>query len=304
MDRPEPSGYDLLRKTELHIEGVFLEGANLNQVAAAAAEVLGFEASEVLVTDYQRDRMTIDVLTDSADAHNIVGRERELLLRLSELPGVDVGEEAAVRSEGMLGWIAFERGEAERALERSREMAEEIRRRVLERALVISTGPEVAGGQVEDTNQPAIAARLEPEGYRVSRGPALEDDEALISARIREAASEEGYGLVITTGGVGAEEKDRTVEAVQAVDPDAAAPYICRFEVGTGRHHKDGVRIAVGRVCDTLVVALPGPNDEVRAAMEVLVDGLREGWDKQALAEAIAGELRGILRAKTRGYQH
>jgi hypothetical protein len=81
------------------------------------------------------------------------------------------------------------------------------------------------------------------------------------------------------------------------LDPQASAPYLCRFEKGTGRHTKDGVRIAVGKVSDARVVALPGPHDEVEACLEILVRGLRSKLGKDALAEEIAE----ILRARLGG---
>ncbi len=83
------------------------------------------------------------------------------------------------------------------------------------------------------------------------------------------------------------------------VDRDAAAPYICHYEGGTGRHVKDGVRIAVGEYNGALIVALPGPNDEVRASLEPLARGLKAGADKAVLAEAIAERLRSVLRERS-----
>jgi molybdopterin biosynthesis enzyme MoaB len=132
----------------------------------------------------------------------------------------------------------------------------------------------------------------------VKEGATLPDDEQLIAAALREAIESGGYGTIITTGGVGAEKKDQTVEAILSLDPNAATPYISRHEQGTGRHHKDGVRIAVGRVSDSLIVALPGPNDEVRSSLEILVDGLRQGWSTEVLAEKVAENLRRKLREK------
>ena len=299
--------YDLLRKTEMIVEGITLAGANLNDVAATAARVLGFGESEVLVTDYQENRLTIDVLRSSADAHAIMGKDAELLHSLGELPGVTIEPGAVVRSQGMLGWIAFDAAEAGKALKRAEAMAEEIKDRLSRRAVVFSTGREVEDGDIEDTNRPAIAGRLQAEGYSVKQGPTLKDDHLLIASALRQAVEEEGFSLVVTTGGVGAEAKDHTVEAVLALDPEAATPYICRFEVGTGRHHKDGVKIAVGELGDAFIVALPGPNDEVRASLDVLVEGLRQSLDKHALAEALASNLRSILRDKMsppRGVQH
>jgi molybdopterin biosynthesis enzyme MoaB len=132
----------------------------------------------------------------------------------------------------------------------------------------------------------------------VTRGETLKDDRLYIAAKLREAAEYGGFGLIVTTGGVGAEDKDHTVEAIVDLDSDAATPYICHFQVGTGRHVKDGIKIAVGTYNDTLIVALPGPNDEVKASLDILVEGFTGGLDKHLLAENLAGNLREILREK------
>jgi hypothetical protein len=55
---------------------------------------------------------------------------------------------------------------------------------------------------------------------------------------------------------------------------------------------------------DALIVALPGPNDEVRMSMEVLVKGLESKPDKHALAEEIAANLRHKLREKMKHSIH
>jgi len=165
--------------------------------------------------------------------------------------------------------------------------------------MVFSTGAEVARGQIEDTNTPAIAQQLSAAGYKVTQGETLKDDRFFIAAKLREAAEYGGYALIVTTGGVGAEDKDHTVEAVKDLDSEAATPYICHFKIGTGRHVKDGIKIAVARSNDTLMVALPGPNDEVMASLSILVEGLKAGLDKHLLAENLAANLREILREKT-----
>lgn len=290
--------WDLLNKTEIVIEPISLRRANLNSIAAAVADVLNMERSQVLVVDLRGKTLTLDILKKHVDAHDIVGKQAELLHRLAGLPGVEVSEAAAVRSHGMLGWIALDGEEARRCLERSEAMAREIGQRLSRRVVVFSTGTEVADGLIEDTNRPVIEQRMTEAGYEVTQGNTLPDDEALIAAGLRQAIESGGYGLVITTGGVGAEDKDHTVEAILELDPDAAAPYICRFEKGTGRHEKDGVRIAVGRMDGTLIVALPGPNDEVRAGMDVLAGGMAPDLDKHVLAGEIAGRLRAILQEK------
>ena len=292
--------FDLLEKTELRIERIALEGANLNEVAAVVADVLGMWRDEVLVTDALNDVMTIDILKKTVDAYSLVGKRDRLLQRLSQLPGIVITEETSVCSEGMLGWIALDEAEAKEALRRSEEMMEEIRQRVARRAVVFSTGFEVSSGQIEDTNKPTIAQRLGTDGYSVTLGATLKDDREYIAGHLRQAVDNGGYGLVITTGGVGAEAKDHTIEALLTLDPEAATPYICRFEKGAGRHAKDGVRIGVGQVSETLIVALPGPNDEVKRSLEVLIKGLESRLNKYDLSEEIARCLREDLREKMR----
>jgi molybdenum cofactor synthesis domain-containing protein len=289
--------FDLLRKTELKIEKISLQNANLNEVADTVASILKMDRNDILVTDVQGNALTIDILRRSIDANNILGKKEELLQRLSTVPGVTITKETSICSEGMLGWIGLNSGKAKSALKRSEKMSRGILERLAKRAIVFSTGFEVANGQVKDTNTPSISQRLKGKGYSVTLGRTLRDDEFLIAANLRQAVAD-GYGLVITTGGVGAEEKDHTVEAVLALDPEAATPYICKYQKGTGRHHKDGVRIAVGQILETLIVALPGPNDEVRLSLDVLVEGLVSGLRKDILAERIANSLRNKLQEK------
>ena len=111
----------------------------------------------------------------------------------------------------------------------------------------------------------------------------LKDDLDLFAGKLRRAM-DGGYGVLITTGGVGAENKDFSVEAILRLDPAAAAPYIAKFKVGEGRHRKEGIRIAVGQVGFTTLVALPGPNDEVALCAYCLIEGITKGWSKEVLA--------------------
>jgi len=290
--------FHLLQKTELRIEHISMKNANLNDIAATVADVLGMDRKEILVTDAQNDVMTIDILKKSVNAYSIIGQKDRLLRRLAELPGIVITEKTSLCSEGMLGWIALEEKGARRVLERSEKMAEEIQKKLLKRAIVFSTGFEVESGQIEDTNKPTVVQRLEAEGYSVTIGPTLKDDDVLIAGSIKQSVESGGYGLVVTTGGVGAEAKDQTIEALLALDPDAATPYTCRFQIGTGRHAKDGVRIGVGEVSETLIVALPGPNDEVKLGLEELIKGLKSNLSKHMLAENIASTLRDELQEK------
>jgi molybdenum cofactor synthesis domain-containing protein len=290
-----PTPFELLDKNELKVVGVELDDADLNELAAAAAAVFDMARSEVVVTDYLENVLTFDILTPALYPHQLLGRSEALLTSLGGLTGVTLSEGARVESRGMLGWIAADEGDLAAALHIAEQRADELLEQIAHRVFILSTGAEIAGLEVRDTNATTIRSSLTAEGYSCDFGGAVLDDADLIAGTIRTAVGR-GYGLVITTGGVGAEAKDQTVEAILMLDPGAATPYLCHFEPGHGRHAKDGVRIAVGRHEDALVVALPGPNDEVRRAMPVLCAGLRDGRSPGDLAEAIAQELRSMLR--------
>jgi len=106
----------------------------------------------------------------------------------------------------------------------------------------------------------------------------------------------EGYGLIITTGGVGAEDKDQMIEALLQLDPKASTPYIIRYEKGAGRHKKDGVKIGVAYLKPSYIVALPGPHEEVKRGINIIIDGLKRGLDKESLAASLSETYIEILR--------
>jgi molybdenum cofactor synthesis domain-containing protein len=302
------TSFDLLDKREVQIVGVTLDRADLNAIAVAAADVLGLDRSEVLVTDFLDRVLTFDVLRSTIYPHQLLTSNEALLARLAEIPGVSLDDGATVEARGMLGWIAADstdKAEIAEAIRTAQSRANDLLSRIAKRVRIFSTGAELVSGEVKDTNAATIAEGLVPDGFNCHHGGALRDDEELIAGAIRRAI-DDGYGLVITTGGVGAEAKDCSVEAVLRIDPQAATPYLAHFETGSSRpghdrHVKDGVRIAVGRYQGSLIVALPGPNDEVTAALPVLRRGLADQLPPGDLAESIARTLRGILRSRMQG---
>ena len=295
--------YDLLGKTELSIHGIVLQNANLGEIADVVARVLGLSRTDVLVTDVRGEHLVLDILKKGLDASKIVGREKDLLAAVSVLSGVSLRPDARTESRGLLSWVSADPAIASEALANTTEMADDLQARLARTVAVFATGTEINNGQVKDTNSPAIRDRLASEGYAVSFGGTLRDDDHFIAARIRERA-EEGFSLVITTGGVGAEVKDKTVEALLLLDPEAATPIIVKYELGVGRHvYKNAVRIGVAKVLDTIVVALPGPTDEVLLGLGALVEGLAElDLSKGVLADRIAAALRGRLQEKVHAH--
>ncbi len=293
---------NLFEKTELWINGIQLSNVNLNEIARTASEVLGLQSDDVLVVDVRDTHITLDILQSQIRADAIYGKKKELLGRLAQIRGISIFEDTEVHSEGILGMIGLEENEVPGLLENTRNMAEEIKMRISKRAIVFPTGFEVKNKMIEDTNTPLIVRMLKDRGYQAQAGEAVDDDLLLIAGKIRSAV-QNGYGLVITTGGVGAEDKDQTVEAILKLDPQAATPYISKFQKGTGRHEKDGVRIAAAIVDTALVIALPGPNDEVRIGMDAVVEGIERGLGKEGLASRLAEALRGNLEMKMKQKQ-
>jgi molybdenum cofactor synthesis domain-containing protein len=295
LDQEKDLEINLLQKTELWIKGISLKNARLDDIAHQVAGVLELEPNEVMVVDVRDDRIVLDILRSILKASQIAGKGQEILRRVAEVPGVTLSKEASLHSEGALGWVCLDQTDYGPALEKAQQMGEEIRRRVARRAIVFSTGFEVQKGLIADTNLPLIEEYLKRVGFSVSIGGVLPDNIGTIAYQLQEAV-DEGFGLILTSGGVGAEEKDCTVEGLLRVDPSAATPYIVKFEPGTGRHVKDGVRVAVGKVGISRIVALPGPTREVQIGLDRLLDGLDKGWDEKQIAEHIAAALRGKWR--------
>ena len=64
------------------------------------------------------------------------------------------------------------------------------------------------------------------------------------------------------------------------------------------------MRIGVGQVGITWLVALPGPTREVRAGLERLLEGLGKGWGKAATAEHVASGIRAQWRGPGAHHYH
>jgi len=287
---------DLLDKRELRVEGVHLHEANLGALAATVASALDLSSEEVLVTDVLGDVVTFDILRPKLYGHQLIGRWEAIRDGLANVPGVTLDDDARISSNGVLGWIPADPEALEAAMAEARAVGADIAARISRRVCVLSTGAEVDRGEIEDTNRQTLSDAF-GDGYDVSFGGTVRDDRDLIAGRIRNAV-ESGYGVVVTTGGVGAESKDHTIEALLKVDPDAATPYLTYFPSGHPRHVKAGIRIGVGELNGSVIVSLPGPNEEVHLAAPVLLEHLQAGRRRAELAEPIAARLRAHLRTR------
>lgn len=296
-------GLNLLEKTELWVNEITLDNTNLTDLANAVARVLGLSDGEVLVVDVRPRHITLDVLATNIPQENIMGKEQAILDAVAALPGVTLYPETYIHSNGILGQICAGVEDQEAMLERVAKMTEELRKNVSHRAIVFPTGFELQQGLIEDTNTPYLKEMLEKAGYKVTVGQIMADDLSDVVDKLSDALNR-GFGLIVTSGGVGAEDKDHTVEGICAIDREAATPYVVKFTKGTGRHVKDGVRVGVGSEGLSLMVSLPGPHDEVELTAPVLLQGLEEGWDKTLLADRLAAVLAEKWRQKGMFHHH
>jgi len=290
-------GLNLLEKTELWINNITLKNVNLTQFAEAVAQTLGIESSKVLVVDVRPRHITLDVLEKDIPEENILGKEKTILKEISKLSGVNISDETYIHSNGILGLICLDEENPQEMMNTITTMVNEIKDKIAKRAIVFPTGFELKEKLIVDTNTPYLKQLLEQEGYKVTVGEIINDDIWDMECKLSEAVSK-AYGLIITTGGVGAEDKDKSVESVLKIDPEAATPYVVKFQQGTGRHVKDGVKIAVGKVGPTYIVSLPGPNDEVQIASKILIECIKNNNDKFQIAQQIANVLAEKLSAK------
>lgn len=294
--------YRLLEKTELWIYPLQLTEADLGACARAVSFALKLKQKDIIVTDAAGNHLVFDILVPTIKAEQIISKKKTLLNALAKIPGIFITDRTEVHSDGVLGLISLEKRAGKKVLQISHAMGAQIAEHLRKRVMIFATGKEVLTGQIRNTNTPFLFEVIKQEGYQVVEGPILKDNADLIARAFRRAV-EEGYGILITTGGIGAESKDQTIEALAQVDPQAEMPYILKFQKGQGRHNKEGVRIGVGILEQTLIVCLPGPHDEVCLSWPVLKQGLRCCWDKEVLAMKLADALRHKFIERTTVHQ-
>ncbi len=136
------------------------------------------------------------------------------------------------------------------------------------RALVLTISDTASAGRREDRSGPEARSILEEAGFEVAAVEILPDERSEIESRLRRA-SDEGFLLVVTSGGTGLSPRDITPEATQAVI-DRNVPGIS--ELMRLESLKITPRAALSRAIagirgTTLIINLPGSVKGVRECL-------------------------------------
>lgn len=135
--------------------------------------------------------------------------------------------------------------------------------------LVISDG--VAGGKKEDKAGAAIAERLKKLGVAVAGQAVVADEPAHIAAQVK-AWADQGFDLVLTTGGTGLSPRDRTPEAIAPI-LDREVPGIMEAARSYGQARMPLALMSrgiAGMIARTLVITLPGSTRGAQETMDAL----------------------------------
>ena len=149
---------------------------------------------------------------------------------------------------------------------------------------VLTISDRCSDGVHTDTAGPTVVAILRREWPQAEIATALfRDDEDAISAALEEL-SRRGSALVLTVGGTGMSERDRTPEATRRVMEREAPGLAEAMRAKSAKHNEYAwlSRGVAGLRRSTLIVNLPGSRRGAEESLESIVALLRHGLDVAA----------------------
>jgi len=142
---------------------------------------------------------------------------------------------------------------------------------MLRDALVITISDSAAAGKRQDLSGPEAKKILEDAGFTVKAVDVLPDERAAIEARLRRA-SEEGFTLVVTSGGTGLSPRDVTPEAIRPL-LSREIPGVMEAARNYGQQRMPYAMLSrgvAGFIKNTLVLTLPGSSQGATETMDAL----------------------------------
>lgn len=140
------------------------------------------------------------------------------------------------------------------------------------RAVVLTASNRAYAGVYEDRSGQALAAGLAGLGFDVEGPHVRPDDAAELEAVLRNAV-DDGFDVVLTTGGTGLSPTDVTPEATRAVlerEAPGLAEAVRRYGADNGVPTAVLSRGLAGIAGRTLIVNLPGSTGGVKDGLAVL----------------------------------
>ena len=149
------------------------------------------------------------------------------------------------------------------------------------RVAVITVSDRCSRGEREDASGNVIREIAESHGYKTASYAILPDEQSLLEKEMARICDEGLADLILTTGGTGFSQRDRTPEATLAVAERVVPgiPEAMRTQ-GMGITKRAMLSRAVAAIRGkTLIVNLPGSPKAVRENLEFVINELKHGLD-------------------------
>lgn len=146
-------------------------------------------------------------------------------------------------------------------------------------AAVITLSDKGSKGEREDKSGPVIVKMLEEAGYEIIESNILPDEQKLLENELIRLSDQRQVNLILTTGGTGFSERDRTPEATMTVATRLAPGIAEAIRTGSMRITKRAMLSRETSVIrnKTLIVNLPGSPKAVAESLELVIDQLDHG---------------------------
>lgn len=146
-------------------------------------------------------------------------------------------------------------------------------------AAVLTLSDKGARGEREDKSGPTIVKMLEEAGYEIIESNILPDEQKLLENELIRLSDQRQVNLILTTGGTGFSERDRTPEATMTVATRLAPGIAEAIRAGSMKITKRAMLSRETSVIrnKTLIVNLPGSPKAVAESLELVIDQLDHG---------------------------